>query len=51
MAGPTAGRTLAKFGAEVVKINNPSEEGAGYRWQVHRYHTDYSVTQAMVRTP
>jgi crotonobetainyl-CoA:carnitine CoA-transferase CaiB-like acyl-CoA transferase len=40
LAGPTAGRTLAEFGAEVVKINNPSEEGAGYRWQVHRYHTD-----------
>jgi crotonobetainyl-CoA:carnitine CoA-transferase CaiB-like acyl-CoA transferase len=40
LAGPTAGRTLAEFGAEVVKINNPREEGAGYRWQVHRYHTD-----------
>jgi crotonobetainyl-CoA:carnitine CoA-transferase CaiB-like acyl-CoA transferase len=40
LAGPTATRTLAEFGAEVVKINNPREEGAGYRWQVHRYHTD-----------
>ena len=40
LAGPTAGRTLAEFGAEVVKINNPYEEGSGYRWQVHRYHTD-----------
>jgi crotonobetainyl-CoA:carnitine CoA-transferase CaiB-like acyl-CoA transferase len=40
LAGPTAGRTLAEFGADVVKVNNPSEEGAGYRWQVHRYHTD-----------
>src|SRR5262249_10942958 len=40
LAGPTAARTLAEFGAEVVKINNPWEEGAGYRWQVHRYHTD-----------
>ncbi len=40
LAGPTATRTLAEFGADVVKINNPSEEGAGYRWQVHRYHTD-----------
>jgi crotonobetainyl-CoA:carnitine CoA-transferase CaiB-like acyl-CoA transferase len=40
LAGPTAARTLAEFGAEVIKINNPWEEGAGYRWQVHRYHTD-----------
>jgi len=40
LAGPTAARTLAEFGAEVMKINNPWEEGAGYRWQVHRYHTD-----------
>jgi crotonobetainyl-CoA:carnitine CoA-transferase CaiB-like acyl-CoA transferase len=40
LAGPTAARTLAEFGAEVIKINNPHEEGAGYRWQVHRYHTD-----------
>lgn len=40
LAGPTAARTLAEFGADVIKINNPSEEGAGYRWQVHRYHTD-----------
>ena len=40
LAGPTAARTLAEFGAEVIKVNNPSEEGAGYRWQVHRYHTD-----------
>jgi crotonobetainyl-CoA:carnitine CoA-transferase CaiB-like acyl-CoA transferase len=23
-----------------VKINNPWEEGAGYRWNPHRYHTD-----------
>src|SRR5712691_8215627 len=40
LAGPTAARTLSEFGAEVIKINNPWEEGAGYRWQVHRYHTD-----------
>jgi crotonobetainyl-CoA:carnitine CoA-transferase CaiB-like acyl-CoA transferase len=40
LAGPTAGRTLAEFGADVVKINNPAEEGAGYRSSVHRYHTD-----------
>jgi crotonobetainyl-CoA:carnitine CoA-transferase CaiB-like acyl-CoA transferase len=40
LAGPTAARTLAEFGAEVIKINNPWEQGAGYRWQVHRYHTD-----------
>ena len=40
LAGPTAGRTLAEYGASVVKINNPREEGAGYRTSVHRYHTD-----------
>jgi crotonobetainyl-CoA:carnitine CoA-transferase CaiB-like acyl-CoA transferase len=40
LAGPTAARTLAEFGAEVMKVNNPWEEGAGYRWQVHLYHTD-----------
>jgi crotonobetainyl-CoA:carnitine CoA-transferase CaiB-like acyl-CoA transferase len=40
LAGPTAGRTLAEFGADVVKINNPREEGAGYHTSVHRYHTD-----------
>jgi crotonobetainyl-CoA:carnitine CoA-transferase CaiB-like acyl-CoA transferase len=40
LAGPTGARTLAEFGAEVMKVNNPWEEGAGYRWQVHRYHTD-----------
>jgi len=40
LAGPTAARTLAEFGAEVIKINNPWEEGAGYRWNPHRYHTD-----------
>jgi crotonobetainyl-CoA:carnitine CoA-transferase CaiB-like acyl-CoA transferase len=40
LAGPTAGRTLAEYGADVIKINNPNEEGAGYRFSVHRYHTD-----------
>lgn len=40
LAGPTAGRTLAEYGATVVKINGPREEGAGYRTSVHRYHTD-----------
>jgi crotonobetainyl-CoA:carnitine CoA-transferase CaiB-like acyl-CoA transferase len=40
LAGPTTGRTLAEYGADVVKINNPREEGAGYRTSVHRYHTD-----------
>jgi crotonobetainyl-CoA:carnitine CoA-transferase CaiB-like acyl-CoA transferase len=40
LAGPTAGRTLAEFGANVIKINNPAEEGAGFRWNVRRYHTD-----------
>ncbi|HEX5141038.1 MAG TPA: CoA transferase [Dehalococcoidia bacterium] len=29
LAGPTAGRILAEFGAEVVKINNPNNPGAG----------------------
>ena len=40
LAGPTAGRTLAEFGADVIQVQNPWEEGSGYRWQVHRYHTD-----------
>jgi crotonobetainyl-CoA:carnitine CoA-transferase CaiB-like acyl-CoA transferase len=40
LAGPTAGRTLAEFGADVVKINNPREAGSGYHTSVHRYHTD-----------
>ncbi len=40
LAGPTGGRTLAEFGADVVKINPPGEEGAGIRLSVHRYHTD-----------
>jgi crotonobetainyl-CoA:carnitine CoA-transferase CaiB-like acyl-CoA transferase len=40
LAGPMAGRTLAEFGAEVIKVNNPHEEGAGYTSNVHRYHTD-----------
>ena len=40
LAGPTGGRTLAEFGADVVKINPPDEEGAGLRLSVHRYHTD-----------
>jgi crotonobetainyl-CoA:carnitine CoA-transferase CaiB-like acyl-CoA transferase len=40
LAGPTCGRTLAEFGAEVVKVNPPDEEGAGIRFNVHRYHTD-----------
>jgi crotonobetainyl-CoA:carnitine CoA-transferase CaiB-like acyl-CoA transferase len=40
LAGPTAGRTLAEYGADVIKINNPNEEGAGFRFSLHRYHTD-----------
>jgi crotonobetainyl-CoA:carnitine CoA-transferase CaiB-like acyl-CoA transferase len=40
LAGPTAGRTLAEFGADVVKINNPNEQGAGIHFSRHRYHTD-----------
>jgi crotonobetainyl-CoA:carnitine CoA-transferase CaiB-like acyl-CoA transferase len=40
LAGPTAGRTLAEFGADVVKVNNPNEEGAGIHFSRHRYHTD-----------
>jgi crotonobetainyl-CoA:carnitine CoA-transferase CaiB-like acyl-CoA transferase len=48
LAGPTAGRTLAEYGASVVKINNPREEGAGYRTSVHRYHTDVNRAKATV---
>jgi crotonobetainyl-CoA:carnitine CoA-transferase CaiB-like acyl-CoA transferase len=40
LAGPTAGRTLAEFGADVIKIINPNEEGAGINFSRHRYHTD-----------
>ncbi|MFA7295744.1 MAG: CoA transferase [Dehalococcoidia bacterium] len=40
LAGPTAGRTLGEFGADVVKVNPPDEEGAGIRFSRHRYHTD-----------
>jgi CoA-transferase family III len=36
---PSAGIMNGVFGAD-VKINSPGEEGASYRWQVHRYHTD-----------
>src|SRR4029450_292880 len=35
LAGPTGGRTLAEFGADVVKINPLDEEGAGIRLSVH----------------
>jgi crotonobetainyl-CoA:carnitine CoA-transferase CaiB-like acyl-CoA transferase len=48
LAGPTAARTLAEYGAEVVKINNPWEEGPGYRWSRHRYHTDVNRGKATV---
>lgn len=40
LAGPMAGRTLGEFGASVVKVNPPKEEGAGIRMSTHRYHTD-----------
>ncbi len=40
LAGPTTGRTLAEFGADVIKINNPNEQGAGIHFSRHRYHTD-----------
>jgi crotonobetainyl-CoA:carnitine CoA-transferase CaiB-like acyl-CoA transferase len=40
LAGPTAGRTLSEFGADVIKANNPHEEGAGIHFSRHRYHTD-----------
>ncbi len=40
LAGPTGCRTLAEFGAEVVKINPLEEPGAGIQFSLHRYHTD-----------
>ena len=34
LAGPTAGRTLAEFGADVIKINNPQDPPDGYRYHI-----------------
>lgn len=48
LAGPLAGRLLAELGAAVVKVNDPHEEGAGYRWQENRYHTDVNRRKATV---
>ena len=37
LAGPTCGRTLAEFGANVIKIDNPSREGGiGFHQDVNR---------------
>ena len=46
LAGPVAGRLLAELGATVIKINDPQERGAGYRWQENRYHTDVNRGKA-----
>lgn len=48
LAGPCAGRMLADLGATVVKINDPHEDGAGYRWQENRYHTEVNRGKATV---
>jgi crotonobetainyl-CoA:carnitine CoA-transferase CaiB-like acyl-CoA transferase len=48
LAGPCAGRMLAELGATVIKINDPHEDGAGYRWQENRYHTDVNRGKATV---
>lgn len=34
LAGPTGGRTLAEFGADVIKINNPANPPIGYRYHI-----------------
>ncbi len=37
LAGPTCGRTLAEFGADVIKIDNPDREGGiGFHHDVNR---------------
>lgn len=46
LAGPLAGRLLADLGASVIKVNDPHENGAGYRWQENRYHTDVNRGKA-----
>lgn len=48
LAGPLAGRLLADLGANVIKLNNPHEDGAGFRWQENRYHTDVNRGKATV---
>lgn len=40
LAGPVAGRVLGDLGADVLKVNNPAEDGAGYKWNPLRYHAD-----------
>lgn len=48
LAGPLAGKLLADLGADVIKVNDPHEDGAGYRWQENRYHTDVNRGKSTV---
>ncbi len=36
LAGPTCGRTLAEFGADVIKIDSPSRQGVAFHNDINR---------------